>query len=172
LHNNDFFAAFIVGTIPVSIKNTNMKPISLILLCVTLTLTSAVTLAQKTAPTQKLFAAYPESVNLDRSLMNNTFLNKQNADVAVSFSGDFVFKGTVISNENRYDNLQIIIIRSSEDKNSLLQISKITNQDKSISYAGRILNNTAADGYVIKRIGEDYVLQKIDTQKIFEPCNL
>lgn len=145
---------------------------SKLLLCLLLTLISAVSFAQKTDSRQKVFAAYPESVSLDRSLMNNAFTNKKDAAVSLQFSNDFVFKGTVVSNEQRYNNMQTLIVRSSENGNSLLQLTKITNDDKTISYAGRILNNSAADGYEIKNREGNYFLQKIQTQRILEPCNL
>lgn len=149
-----------------------MKMFSKMLLSTLLTLLSVACFAQKNDPRQKLFAAYPESVSLDRSLISNAFTYKKDAAVTFQFSSAFTFKGTVISSEKRYDNLEIMIVRSAEDNNSLFQLSKITNEDKSISFSGRILNNGSADGYVIKNTGGNYTLQKIASQRILEPCNL
>jgi hypothetical protein len=149
-----------------------MKMFSKMLLSTLLTLISVACFAQKIDPRQKLFAAYPETVSLDRSLMSNAFTYKKDAVVTFQFSSAFTFKGTVISSEKRYDNLEIMIIRSAEDNNSLFQLSKITNEDKSISFSGRILNSASADGYVIKNTSGSYSLQKIQSQRILEPCNL
>jgi hypothetical protein len=149
-----------------------MKMFSNLMLSTLLTLISAVCFAQKTDPPQKLFAAYPETVNLDRSLMTNAFNYKKGAIVTFQFSSQFTFKGTVVSNEKRYDNLEIMIVRSADDNNSLFQLSEITNEDKSISFSGRILNSNSADGYIIKNTAGNYFLQKIQMQRILEPCNL
>jgi hypothetical protein len=64
------------------------------------------------------------------------------------------------------------MIRSSENNLSVFQISKITNKDNSISYAGLIINQDAADGYVIKNNNGIYSLQKFESGKILEPCKL
>lgn len=149
-----------------------MKLFSNLLLSMLLTLISVVCFAQKTDERQKLFAKYPETVSLDRSIMNNAFASQKGALVTLPFSNTFLFKGTVVSNEKRYDNLEIIIIRSAEDNNSLFQLSKITNEDKTTAFSGRLLNGGSADGYVLKNTGGNYFLQKIQTQKILEPCNL
>jgi len=149
-----------------------MKMFSNLLLSTLLTLTSVACFAQKTDPRQKIFAAYPETVSLDRTLMNNAFTSKKDALVSLQFSNSFTFKGTVVSNEKRYDNMELLIVRDVQNANSLLQLSKITNSDKTVSFTGRILNNNSADGYVIKNTGDNYFLQKILTQKILEPCNL
>jgi hypothetical protein len=66
----------------------------------------------------------------------------------------------------------MLMIRSSENSHSIFQLSKITNNDKSISYTGRIINSDAADGYVIKNNDGIYSLQKFETDKILEPCKL
>lgn len=149
-----------------------MKMFSNMLLGTLLTLISVACFAQKTDGQQKLFAAYPETVNLDRSLLTNAFNYSKAAVVTFQFSSQFTFKGTVVSNEKRYDNLDIMIIRSADDNNSLFQLSRITNEDKSISFSGRILNSGSADGYIMKNTAGNYFLQKIQSQRILEPCKL
>jgi hypothetical protein len=114
------------------------------------TILSATSFAQ-TKPT--LFDAYPETIS-------------------INLSSNFKFAGTVISNQQKYDNLQTIMIRSSENSQSVFQISKITNKDNSISYAGLIINQDAADGYVIKNNNGIYSLQKFESGKILQPCKL
>ncbi len=142
------------------------KKIMLIVLCSILTATS---FAQTK---QKLYAEYPETISLSKTIITDAFSYNTGTAVSISLSSNFKFAGTVISNQQKYDNLQTIMIRSSENNESIFQISKITNKDKSISYAGLIINNNAADGYIIKNNNGIYSLQKFESGKILEPCKL
>ncbi len=139
---------------------------TLIVLC---TILAATSFAQ-TKPT--LFAAYPETISLSKTIITDAFSYNEGTSVAINLSSNFKFSGTVISNQQKYDNLQTIIIRSSENNKSVFQISKMTNKDNSISYAGLIINQDAADGYVIKNNNGIYSLQKFESDKILEPCKL
>jgi hypothetical protein len=142
------------------------KKIMLIVLCSILTATS---FAQTK---QKLYAEYPETISLSKTIITDAFSHNTGTAFSISLSSNFKFSGTVISNQQKYDNLQMIMIRSSENNESIFQISKITNKDKSISYAGLIINNNAADGYIIKNNNGIYSLQKFESGKILEPCKL
>jgi hypothetical protein len=139
---------------------------TLIVLC---TILSTISFAQ-TKPT--LFSAYPETISLSKTLITDAFSYDTGTSVSINLSSSFKFAGTVISNQQKYDNLQTIMIRSSENNQSVFQISKITNKDNSISYAGLIINQDAADGYVIKNNNGIYSLQKFESGKILEPCKL
>jgi hypothetical protein len=119
-----------------------------------------------------LFDAYPQSINLDNTILLDASTKTTGSQVSYSFANNFQFSGTVISNQRKYDNLQIIVIRSSENNHTFLQISKITNTDLSIAYTGRILNEDAADGYAIENDNGLYSLQKFETNKILSPCKL
>jgi hypothetical protein len=121
---------------------------------------------------QKLFAQYPEIISLSNATITDALSYNTGAAVSLSLSSNFIFAGTVISNQQKYDNLQTIMIRSSENNQSVLQISKITNKDNSISFAGILINKDAADGYVIKNNNGIYSLQKFEADKILEPCKL
>jgi hypothetical protein len=138
----------------------------LVLLC---TILSATSFAQSK---QKLFAAYPETISLSKTIITEAFSYNKGTSVSINLANNFHFAGTVISNQQTYDNLQIIMIRSSENNHSIFQISKMTNTDKSISYAGRIINSDAADGYVIRNNEGIYSLQKFETDRVLEPCKL
>ncbi len=149
-----------------------MKLFSTLLLGITLTLISAYAMAQNTDMRQAQYAKFPQLINISSATLNEAFDNKINAQAAIPFSAEFNFKGTVISNSMRYANMQVLIISGTEFKNAVLQITKTTLEDKSIIFAGRILNNTAADGYEIKSRDGNYFLQKTEMQKIMQPCNL
>jgi hypothetical protein len=83
--------------------------------------------------------------------------------------GDFAFNGIVISSIKRYDNLYTVIVKSPSLDNTLLSISKRINDDQTITYVGRIINNNYADGYELKRENNgSYTMHKIKTEALIE----
>ena len=148
-----------------------MKPNKSMFFMLLLTLVCSAGMAQKTDNRPQLFAAYPKSLPLDAALISNTLTYKEGTTVSVVLSPDFTFTGTVISNKNKYDNLQTVMIRAA-DNQTVFQVSRISNSDKTILYAGRIINTNAADGYEIKNKDGLYSLQKFETARILQPCTL
>ncbi len=148
-----------------------MKPIKSMCSVLLLTLICMAGNAQKTDNRPLLFAAYPQTLPLDAALISNTLNYKEGSTVSVALSPDFTFTGTVISNRQKYDNLQTVMIRAADDY-TVFQVSRISNNDKSIQYAGRIININAADGYEIKNNKGHYSLQKFETARILQPCRM
>ncbi|MBS1744185.1 MAG: hypothetical protein JST81_14225 [Bacteroidetes bacterium] len=146
-----------------------LKTLFSLLLC----LTTAVAFSQKSDQgKQKFFASYPESIQLSKNILQNTMNASEGEEVIVSFTSDFRFKGTVISNLKKYDNLQSVMIKSPVFGNAIFQLSRITNPDKSFSYTGRIINPEAADGYEIKKDKYDnYSFVKFETKRILQDCS-
>lgn len=141
----------------------------LLILCLNI----AAALAQQNKPVTAVFSKFSHSIDLSESLLHNTVLIIKGQPAVVKFGKDFSFSGTVISNEQVLDNLQTIIIKSAEYNDALLQISKQTNEDKSISYVGRIFSNNSTDGYEIRRSDNgQYRLQKFETARILQDCKL
>jgi hypothetical protein len=135
-----------------------------------LSLITASSFAQSTQVKQKIFDAYPQTINVANILLSNAANYTKGAVVTLDLLAGFQFTGTVFYNEKKYDNLQTIMIRSAENPKSVFEISKITRKDNSIAYVGRIMNNDAGDGYELKNNNGSYSLQKFDTQKILEEC--
>ena len=145
-----------------------IKPLLSLLLCISTSLLFAQS-SGKIKP--KLFSAYPEIIKIDKHTLQNTINISAGKEVTLTFNNDFVFTGTVFSNLKKYDNLQSMMIRSTAYGNAIFQLSKITNEDKSISYAGRIINPEAFDGYEMKHDKNDnYTFIKFETKKILEDC--
>ncbi len=145
-----------------------LKTLLFLLLC----LTTVAGYSQIKADKAKLFARYPETIGLSKNILQNTLNANEGEEVVISFSTDFHFKGIVMSNIKKYDNLQSVMIKSAAFGNAIFQLSKITNQDKSITYAGRIINADAADGYQIKKDKDDnYSFVKFETNKILQDCS-
>ncbi len=126
--------------------------------------------SQTPSAKQPIFAAYPNTLKVDNLTLSNSFTYDKGASVILNLAEGFQFSGSVISNLKNSEDLQIVTIRSLDNQNTLLEISKITNKDNSIDYKGRILNNNAADGFELKNINGNYSLEKFELDKILQQC--
>ncbi|MEO6537889.1 MAG: hypothetical protein ABIT07_08810 [Ferruginibacter sp.] len=145
------------------------KILLILLLCVSATVSYG---QQKIDPRPKLFNDLPEIMKANDAALANAFNYFEGQNVSVALSNTLTFSGVVLSNEVKYSNLQNIIIKSAVLNNALLSLSKIINEDKSITYTGRILNNKAFDGFeIVKDETGQYNLQKFENSKILVDCN-
>ena len=117
-----------------------------------------------------LFGNQPETLNCYTFTLSNAFNKKEGQTVSITFS-DRTFSGKVISNIVKYSNLQSMTIQLTEFRNAVLHLSKQINDDKTVTFAGRIIHNDASDGYMIQQTGNDYAFKKINTEKILEACH-
>ena len=148
-----------------------MKLLSKTMFGMLLTLSATAAVAQSKDSRQKLFDAYPQNIDVERSLFSTTLNFEEGQSVTVPFNNQFHLNGIVISNQKKFGGIQTVIIRTAD--NSLFQVTAISNNsNKSVSYGGRILNQNSADGYEIKNNNGAYALNKFETSKIFEPCKL
>jgi len=129
--------------------------------------------AQKTETTQqKLFAEFPNSVEISKSVLSDLFKATEGQTVAVPFNEKFVFRGKVMSNQVKYANLQTMLLKYEAGAGTLFQLSKITNKDNSISYTGRIINPSALEVFEIKNdLADNYSLCKISLDRILQDCS-
>ena len=148
-------------------KSLYTKSLFVVLLC----LTTVASIAQQSETRPRLFADKAQTINLDNTTLTNAITHLKGNSVTVNLSSNFQFTGNVIFNEKRNDQLQTMAIRSSDNSKSVLQISKLTNKDNSISYTGRIINPDAADGFLIKNNNGNYTLQKFEALDVLSPCN-
>lgn len=82
---------------------------------------------------------------------------------------NFLFKGTVTSSIKRYDKLYSVIIHSPSLHNTLFSISRRINDDNTITYVGRILNDNYADGFeLVKNTDGSYLLNKTKTDEMIQ----
>lgn len=82
---------------------------------------------------------------------------------------EMVFEGLVTSSIKRYDNLYSVIIKSSTQKNTVFAISKRINDDKTVTYSGRIINEGYADGFeLIREEDGHYAMNKIQTEALIQ----
>jgi hypothetical protein len=126
----------------------------------------------KTAPVA-VFNHLSQSIQLSEATLSAAMQMSKGQELTVAFSQEFIFPGSMISNENVYENLQTVIIKSSAYNNALFQLSKQVNTNNSISYVGRIFNPGGADGYELKRAEDgSYYFQKFQTAAILQDCDL
>jgi hypothetical protein len=119
-----------------------------------------------------VFSAYPEKMEVAPAVFENALTTKSGENINIKFNEQFQFSGTVLCNQEKYWNLQTMIIRSTAFENSLFQLSRLINDDKSISYVGRIINPNTTDGFTIRKDGAtNYHLQKIEMNKILQDCS-
>ncbi len=148
-----------------------MKKYSKILLAVLFSVASIASFAQKNDARSKIYSSLPQSINIDKNIFGSLLDATEGKEVSLHLSDAFIFNGTVISNFTKYNSLHTVMVRSNENATTILQITLIVN-DNNISYAGRIINSNAADGYEIKNNNGIYSLQKFETLKILDPCKL
>jgi hypothetical protein len=148
-----------------------MKPLSKLTFALLLSLATLAGYSQAAKP--QIFSNFPSTINCSVSEFHNAFSASEGQHIILTFSNNFKFSGTVLSNEMKYSNLQSVVIRSDESEKTVFHLSKQLNSDNTVSYVGRIMNPGASDGYQVKNDQEgNYKFEKIDAEKILLECNL
>ncbi len=97
------------------------------------------------ARAQKMFDALPETAKFSPSVVEGIFNLNPGSAVNLKFTQGFHVTGVIKSNKKVYDNLQTIVIESSNYKANLF-ISKTLDQENKIKYVGRMLGRGFQDG--------------------------
>ncbi len=129
--------------------------------------------SQNTNQKPRQFNSFPAIVHCNQQELTKVFNTTQGQPISLSFSDNFNFSGTVTSNLVKYANLQTAIVVSPDFSNTIFSVSKITNNDGSISYSGRIINKNYFDGFELKKntTGE-YQLVKMEIDRVMPDCTL
>ncbi len=147
-----------------------MKSLSKNLLLLMLCLTTASSFSQTVK--KKVYAAYPDVIEFNSDELRNAFNKTAGANVSLYFSNELIISGTVINNTWKYDNLQSLIIKVPDFADAIFHISKQVDQQKNITYVGRIFSPDASDGYEIKQdMSGSYRLNKISVENLRPTCN-
>jgi hypothetical protein len=136
-------------------------------LCLILITSYAVNAQVLTSNRQNYFNKYSEKLPTATSELDKAFTTQEGAKVKLNF-GDFAFNGIVTSSIKRYDNLYSVIIKAPGLNNTLLALSKRINDDKTVSYVGRIINEIYADGYELRKENAGYAMNKMRTDALIE----
>ena len=116
----------------------------------TIALTAVLAVAISGVQAQRLFDALPEKATFLPQVVESIFSLNPGAAVDMKFTQGFRVTGIVKSNQKVYDNLQTVVIESSNYKNAKLFISKAIGQDNKVKYVGRMIGRGYEDGLEIK----------------------
>ncbi|MBA2250219.1 MAG: hypothetical protein H0W12_08505 [Chitinophagaceae bacterium] len=129
--------------------------------------------AQNQTPKPHLFDAFAPTISCVQTELDKIFTTAAGNPIQVAFTGNLSFTGTVLSSLQRYSNLQNVVIKSSLFDGAIFGISKRINDDNSITYVGRIINEKYADGYELKIDGNGkYYLNKINMDDLLQDHEL
>jgi hypothetical protein len=125
--------------------------------------------AQRTDLRPKLFNGVENKVSYPKAELEKIFTKTKGSKYQISLPGNFKFTGTVVSSVQRYDNLKSFLIKSDLLKGAMFAISRRINEDNTISYVGRIINEKYSDGYELKVDATgNYSLNKIDMNELIQ----
>ncbi len=110
----------------------------------------------------KLFKEQSEKININTSLDFKSIVRlKVGQTVNIPFSNNFSFAGTIVSVSDGSDhNVKSIVVRSTIREGAVLTFSEITNEDKTISYAGRIMSHKHGDALDLVKEDGKYLFKK------------
>jgi len=147
-----------------------MKPVSkLLLLCILLGIFKISNAQIVKSERPYLFNSYAAILPATVAELDKAFLARQGSSIQLQFSNNFSFTGTISSSVKKYSNLSSVVIESPLFHNSVLAISKRINDDNSITYVGRIINESYADGYELKKDDKgNYAFNKIKTEDLIQ----
>jgi hypothetical protein len=148
-----------------------MKNPCTLLLCLCITLSSFIASAQEsnTLTRQpdysrpKLFTNLPEKIKIDLSQVNSLFDKQagQEARVAAVENQAVQFEGNVVfSVTNSDNNLKSVMLAVPSFPGARLSITRLTNEDGTTIYAGRILSFQHGDAYLLQKENDCYVFVK------------
>lgn len=126
------------------------QPYSMKRLITSITLTAVLSITGSSVKAQRLFDALPEKASFLTQVVENIFSLPPGAAVDLKFTQGFRVTGTVKSNQKVYDNLQTVVIESTNYKNAKLFLSKTIGQDNRVKYVGRMMGKGFEDGLEIK----------------------
>jgi hypothetical protein len=116
-----------------------------------------------------LFNNFSTNIPTAVAELDKAFLAAEGSSIQLNFASNFSFTGTVSSSVHRYGNLSSVIIKLPSLHNTLLSISKRINDDNTVTYVGRIINEKYADGYELKKDNYgNYTLNKIKTEDLIQ----
>lgn len=109
-----------------------------------------------------LFQNLPERINCSVSDLSALLGTEVGQPVSFTFANNINFQGVVSSTATKFENtLQSIVIRSTNFPGAALSFSKLTKDDGTVSYVGRIISFQHGDAYEItQENGQYYFIKK------------
>jgi hypothetical protein len=118
------------------------------------------------------FKSLPEKTQVAIATLATSMELKEGSEMSIKLAEGLEFKGKVISNIQKYHNLRSVLIQSENMENTVFQISAQLNDDKTISYVGKILSQGSAEGLKLSTDDKgNYFLTKFETSNILQDCS-
>jgi len=125
--------------------------------------------AQKLDQRPKLFNGVANKISYPKADLEKIFTKTKGSNFHISLPGNFTFSGTVVSTVQRYNNLKSFLIKSDLLDGAMFAVSKRINDDNSVTYVGRVVNDKYSDGYELKvDSAGNYFLNKINMNEILQ----
>jgi len=138
-------------------------------LCILLSITFTTQAQVSSSVKPDLFSSFSANIPASVNELDKAFTATPGTSIQFNFANKLPFSGVVLSSVQRYSNLSSVIIKSSLLQNALLSISRRVNDDNTITYVGRIINEKYADGYELtKDNAGNYSFNKIKTQDLIQ----
>lgn len=112
----------------------------------------------------RLFDNLPELIPVSIDNLNSLINSKPGVSINTTFSTDTKtapFEGNVVSSVSKYeDKVQTVVIKSTNYNGATLYISKVTTEDGTIKYNGRLMSFQHGDLYVLQQKDGGFMLVK------------
>jgi hypothetical protein len=109
----------------------------------------------------KLFADLPHKMNLNVSDLETLFSVREGNSIKAMAAANFPLFGTVVSKSDENDaSVKTTVINLSNRQGATLTFTRITNDDGTVSYRGRIMSRNNSDAFEIVKENGEYVLIK------------
>jgi hypothetical protein len=109
----------------------------------------------------KIFTDLPDNLTINLSRLEALLQLPVGSPVNTIIATGFGLQGTVISKSNPSDaSVRSVVIKSGSRQQATLTFTRITKQDGSITYIGRMLSKDAGDALEIVNEGDHYVIRK------------
>jgi len=112
----------------------------------------------------RLFDNLPDVIPVSIDYLNGLVNSKAGVSINTALSNDVRtahFEGNVVSSVSKYeDKVQSVIIKSTNYNGATLYISRVTTEDGTIKYNGRLMSFQHGDLYVLQQKDDGFVLVK------------
>jgi hypothetical protein len=117
----------------------------------------------------KLFKDAPTRIILRHTEFDKLFLYEVGQVTSLSLSSNFSLAGTVVSKaEDKKANVKSIVIRCSDKPGASFTISRIVNENNTITYRGRMISFKHSDAYEMVFENDSYSLIKKEASDLYE----
>jgi hypothetical protein len=107
----------------------------------------------------KLFADLPDRLEFNPNNLSNLFSLQVGQSVNIPISSDFSFSGKIVSKSDDPKSLSVVI-RLTNREGARFVFTKVTNDDNTVKYIGRIISLQHGDSYEIVSENNQYYLKK------------